>query len=193
MSESKLTPFPLLGLLTWHPMSGYELKKTIEQSVGYFWSESFGQIYPELKRMESLNWVTATDADDGKRRPRREYSITDAGRDVLARWLVDPPTERPQRNELLLKLFFAGEADLAATVRHVEIAREQNTDLTDQYRNLLAQLEADHADHPGLPFWRMTLRYGICHREATTAWCEETLEILQELLEREDDDGNVNS
>jgi len=36
----------LLGVLAIEPMSGYDLGLTIRQSVGHFWNESYGQIYP---------------------------------------------------------------------------------------------------------------------------------------------------
>ena len=49
----------LLGLLSLKPMSGYEIKQMIEGSIGYFWRESFGQIYPTLKRLEKGGWIAA--------------------------------------------------------------------------------------------------------------------------------------
>src|ERR1035441_9620557 len=46
------TAYVLLGLLSIEPnQSGYDLRKAIESSVGYFWGESYGQIYPTLKRL----------------------------------------------------------------------------------------------------------------------------------------------
>ena len=53
MSQSQ-TSYVILGILAIHPhQSGYEIRKTIQQSVGFFWSESFGQIYPTLKRLNA--------------------------------------------------------------------------------------------------------------------------------------------
>ena len=40
----------LLGLLAIEPMSGYDLGVTIRASVGHIWNESYGQIYPNLKK-----------------------------------------------------------------------------------------------------------------------------------------------
>jgi len=48
------TAYTILGMLSIEPnlsASGYEIRKAIESTVGYFWGESFGQIYPTLKRL----------------------------------------------------------------------------------------------------------------------------------------------
>ena len=46
------TAYVILGILAIHDnQSGYEIRKTIQQTVGFFWGESFGQIYPTLKKL----------------------------------------------------------------------------------------------------------------------------------------------
>ena len=35
------------------PMSGYEIKQAVDQSTRFFWAASYGQIYPQLRRLES--------------------------------------------------------------------------------------------------------------------------------------------
>ena len=48
--ELSRTAYVVLGILAIHDnQSGYEIRKTIEQSVGFFWGESYGQLYPTLK------------------------------------------------------------------------------------------------------------------------------------------------
>jgi DNA-binding PadR family transcriptional regulator len=49
----------LLGLLTVEPMSGYDLGQVIRDSVGHFWNESYGQIYPNLKKLASEGFVSS--------------------------------------------------------------------------------------------------------------------------------------
>ena len=74
----------LLGLLTIQPMSGYDLGQVIRASVGHFWRESYGQIYPNLKRLAAEGLVSAkTERQKGKP-DRRIYSITGKGREQLA-------------------------------------------------------------------------------------------------------------
>jgi DNA-binding PadR family transcriptional regulator len=60
----------LLGLLTIEPMSGYDLGQNIRTSVGYMWNESYGQIYPNLKKLAVEGLVTAKRLLDHPTRPR---------------------------------------------------------------------------------------------------------------------------
>ena len=43
----------LLGLLYQRPRSGYDLKQAVDRSIRHFWAASYGQIYPELARLEA--------------------------------------------------------------------------------------------------------------------------------------------
>ena len=81
--ESNAVTWALLGLLSQRPHSGYDLKRTVDMSIRHFWAASYGQIYPELRRLETAGWIEGASAAAGGR-PRREYRITDAGRHALS-------------------------------------------------------------------------------------------------------------
>ena len=49
--------YAILGFLAQRPMSGYDIKRSVEESVDNFWSESFGQIYPILRRLAEQGMV----------------------------------------------------------------------------------------------------------------------------------------
>lgn len=106
MSKENKSKYALLGVLSLGSMSGYDLKKTIEESVGYFWKENYAQIYPMLKVLEHEGLaVGSTEKHEGKP-DRRVYTITEHGKEVLKDWLVEPfGGMQVERNELLLKLF----------------------------------------------------------------------------------------
>ena len=97
------TRFALLGMLTLQPMSGYDIRKTVDASIAHFWNESYGQIYPMLKGKAREGLVRGK-ADRKAARNRQVYAITASGRATLERWLVDPPGRELVRNQLLLKL-----------------------------------------------------------------------------------------
>ena len=52
MARENRTRFAILGMLMSGPKSGYDLKQDFEQRISPFWSESLGQIYPALHRMD---------------------------------------------------------------------------------------------------------------------------------------------
>src|SRR2546423_7126877 len=49
--ELSATGYVILGLLSWRQMSGYDIKATVDNSTRFFWAASYGQIYPELRRL----------------------------------------------------------------------------------------------------------------------------------------------
>ena len=93
----------LLGLLADRPASGYELTKRFEQSPGNVWTARHSQIYPELQKMADQGLVRP--GEEGPR-GRREYEITDAGREELHRWLTSPLPQPSLRDEVALRVFF---------------------------------------------------------------------------------------
>ena len=165
----------LLGLLTLKPMSGYELRQMISDSIGNFWSESFGQIYPTLKRLEAEGLVHGAEGD---RPGSTRYQLTPAGRDRLAAWLAVMPRPSVPRNEALLKLFFGNHAPIETMVRQVEAQRDQALSDLARYHAIAEQLEQQRISNPGRPFWLMTVRYGLAEARAHLAWCDESLEAL---------------
>ncbi len=187
MRQRDKTPYALLGMLTLGPQSGYEIKKTLEASAAHFWSESYGQLYPVLRRLEAEGLASSRRQDKGGRL-RKVFAITGAGREALGRWLQRPPEFQPPRNELLLKLFFGRHAPAGSGREHVLAYRAQQADLTRHYRELETRLLREHPRHPDLPYWRMTLRFGRRFAEAAIAWCDETLALLaREAAEKDND------
>ncbi len=168
----------LLGMLTLGPMSGYELRQRIEMSIGNFWSESFGQIYPALQKLRRQGLV---EVEETGRSGRKVYSLTPAGRDRLAAWLRVMPSVRKPRNEMLLKLFFGANGCLRDAREQVRAERSRFLADLERYRLMEPVLGARSAGRPGLPFYWMTLRYGIAEAEAVIVWADETLRSLDEI------------
>ena len=77
-------------MLEAEPRSGYEIKAQVEDSTRFFWAASYGQIYPELKRLESAGLIEGTELPQGGRK-RNIYELTAAGRSELRSWLRTHP------------------------------------------------------------------------------------------------------
>ena len=177
-SRGQKTRFALLGMLTLEPMSGYDIRKTVDASIAHFWNESYGQIYPMLNGLAAEGLVTCK-TDRKARRNRQVYSITAKGRAALERWLIEPPGRQLVRNQLLLKLFFARNAPPEASLRHLEQYRAvQEAELL-RFRAMEHDLTREHADHPDLLYWLISLRFGMRHCEASVRWSEEALTGLR--------------
>ena len=170
----------LLGLLTIQPMSGYDLGQLIRTSVGHFWRESYGQIYPNLKRLAAEGLVTAITERHKGRPYRRIYSITGKGRERLARWLAVEPQPEIPRNELLLKLFFAAQISPEIPIANLEKMVEEERALLKQFRQAEQEI-AGNRQYPDAPYWRMTARFGLLELEAHLRWAQETLAELRKI------------
>jgi PadR family transcriptional regulator AphA len=176
------TAFVILGMLGINPMSGYDIHKAIQGSVAYFWSESYGQIYPTLKGLAAEGLIAPGEASAGVRSRRRVYSLSAKGRAALRAWLAEPPRAQPPRIEILLKLFFGRSAPPPICAGHLREFRNSQQRALDECLEFEKQfVAAKGAGDPGLPFRRATWRYGIFHLRASIAWADETLAFLAQL------------
>ena len=167
----------LLVSLSERPAAGLELARRFDRSIGFFWSATHQQIYKVLRRMEDDGWVTAEVIGQSGRPEKREYSVTDVGRKVLADW-VATTTPRPGfRSEIAVKMRGASYSDRTALLADIA---EQVTD----HRTRLAHYEGlaarDYPDPSGLEGHDLDtyleLRGGIHQETFWISWLTEYLE-----------------
>ncbi len=171
----KPSSVPLLGMLTWRPMTGYDLKNEIDGSLGNFWSESFGQIYPQLKALNETGLIEKVPSEISGSSTKTPFAITDAGRAALAEWISVEPANRPPRDELLLKIFFASEGDAHVVRDHCRKAREEAVARLRTFEGIGMKLDVLGAGHAKAKYWRMTLNLGISQTRNFISWCDETV------------------
>jgi DNA-binding PadR family transcriptional regulator len=177
--ERSQTAYVVLGILAIHPnQSGYEIRKTVQQSVGFFWGESYGQIYPTLKRLAAEELIAPSPAPTQVKSRRQEYSITPAGRLALQKWLAIPYRDDPPRDEFLLKLFFANEAGPEVAIAHIRRFKQRNEQALETLQQIETLSQPHGSQFPGYPFWMLTLDYGLAHIRACLAWSEAALAQL---------------
>ncbi len=176
----------LLGLLR-EPATGYDLKNVFGETVRHFWSARLSQIYPTLKRLEQRKMLDSRWEPSPKGPDRKVYTLTDAGRAELMRWLRDDPAVGTERFAYLAQLYFMD------TIGDIQETRAFMTQLRDHFSRWLAQLRAierdivaTHGDPEGYGdagFHQFTaLRMGIHSIEAKVAWCDETLAAIDRRL-----------
>ena len=154
----------ILGLLRARPLSGYDIKRIVDHSTRFFWAASYGQIYPELRRLEADGLVESESRPAGGR-PRTLYRLTDAGRQALDEWLRAPGAGYELRDLGLLKLFFAGGLEGNDVADLVARLRDERARILDQLREVY-----ETAPHSGTT--TLTLRFGIETHEFWVGWLE---------------------
>jgi PadR family transcriptional regulator AphA len=153
--ELSPTAYVILGMLRLGKSTGYEIKQLVDRSTRFFWAASYGQIYPELKRLEQAGLVTGqADPRDGRR--RRAYHLTDEGNRVLDEWLATPDVSVSEmRDVALLKLFFAEGRPPEDAAAIAAAARERHEGIV----AALEQVEASGPDPDSMP--AQVLRFGL--------------------------------
>ena len=171
MTATAITPV-ILGLLAMQPRSGYDIKAVVDRSTRFFWAASYGQIYPELRRLEADGLIEGEDAPSGGRR-RHVYTITPAGREALLEWLLGQTVTIELRDESLLRLFFADSLPGEQALMLLEGRKRGH----EQFLETLRAIDA----RPGqdTPFVDLVLRWGIAFNEWGAQWCQQQLDRLQ--------------
>ncbi len=164
--ELSSTAYVILGMVSREPRSGYEIKAAVDNTTRFFWAASYGQIYPELRRLSEAGLVEGIDASRGDRK-RTVYAITADGEAELKDWLRRPPETAEMREEGLLKLFFAGVLKPAEAVETLRSMRRMRLELIERLR----ALEPEKTELKD-PYPLMVLRAGIEFNEWFADWCE---------------------
>jgi DNA-binding PadR family transcriptional regulator len=175
------TPYAILGMLSLAPMSGYDIRKEAASSIGYFWSESYGQIYPALRQLKAHGLIRLRPGRRGGHRDRHVYEITERGKEALELWRSEPPRPSPVRNELLLKLFFGARGSVGHEIEWIDRLLVRELASLREFGEIRNQLLTQQRDHPSLPFWLMTVSYGEHRSRSVVRWCRETRKALQPL------------
>ncbi|KHL96695.1 hypothetical protein QW71_05420 [Paenibacillus sp. IHB B 3415] len=184
------TGYVLLGLLNEENLTGYEIKKIVDTRLSFFWSESFGQIYPELKRLAAGGLIAVCEepvSAEGKNSKQSiKYQITVSGRYELQEWLKTPVEKETVRYELLLKLYFSNSSSSATMLEHVrefEINHRRQQQLFGKFEAQLKQNLDVHSNHSRI---LMVLSFGQKLWESYADWCGQTIALLeQEIAEQE--------
>ena len=180
--ELSPTAYVILGMISREPRSGYEIKALVDDTTRFFWAASYGQIYPELKRLSEAGLVEGSDAPRGERK-RTVYAVTADGEDELKDWLRRPPQTVEMREEGLLKLFFAGVLPPEQAGQTLRSMREYRRDIATRLHAMLPSAEEKLEQEDPYPL--MVLQGGIEFNEWFADWCERMEERLLDAAQPE--------
>jgi DNA-binding PadR family transcriptional regulator len=164
----------ILGFLCEEPMSGYDIKQMMENSVSYFFDASFGAIYPALRKMEKEGLVEKQVIQQEGKPNKNLFAITETGKEQFQQYLHSPITPTIMRSDVLIRLFFAR----FTTAHNVEkwLTEERAKNLA-MYENLkrIAEKYPNMEQHK-----KFTLNFGIRQAEMILGILDEELTKLKE-------------
>lgn len=173
------TDYVILGLLAEQPLSGYQIKKLVDIRFKFFWSESFGQIFPALKSLTAEGLAEECAQEHAGGRAAKTYQITQAGRDALVVWLGQPVEKESLRLEILLKTYFSNYAAPSVMLTHLaafEQSHSQQLQILNMFHKELESIPDDDENH------REVLRvidFGRKVNQAYLDWCRETRDYFE--------------
>lgn len=174
--------YAILGFLNYRPLSGYDLKKIFDTSVRHFWPADQSQIYRTLNRLTERGWADMKKVEQENRPDRKEFSITDEGRQALQRWLVAPLPFDDNRSAPLIQVFFAGQLTDDEVLEMFERVADEIRAGMAMYDAIPQNIEA-YADYTQSPreffFWMLTLDIGKHTARANLEWLEGMIERIR--------------
>jgi len=99
--------YAILGLLSWHPLFGYDLKKIISESDIFYWSGSNNQIYHTLIQLHEDGLATQVVQYQENLPAKKVYTITEKGQAELRKWVLSTPQLPELHNTFLIQLAWA--------------------------------------------------------------------------------------
>ena len=178
--SSDLTPTArvILGMLRLGARTGYEIKQAIDLSTRFFWSASYGQIYPELHRLEERGLVKARPNPRGGVK-RTAYRLTKAGEAALHEWLTDAESFAFElRDEHLLRFFFGDVLAREEVVTNLRVQQRFCELVLEQFRRLEPDARTGFMEETQLyPY--LALVHGIEFMAWRRDWCERTADQIE--------------
>jgi DNA-binding PadR family transcriptional regulator len=174
--------YAILGLLAVEPLTGYQVAQRMRAPIGYMWTATHSQIYPDLAKMQAGGLVRASVIPGRGPRDTKQYTITAAGRAALQSWLDSPLTELA-RSELMLRvrsLWLVSPERARAFIVEQRTRYQERLKLYIGEELAFAPLAADLFD-PMTPASAAyaTLHFGIGRVRHLIEWCDWMLARLE--------------
>jgi DNA-binding PadR family transcriptional regulator len=172
----------VLGLLHESPMHGYELRKQVNQVLGWSRLLSYGSLYPALKKMLRAGWlaehVTPPAPGAVSRRPRIVYELTPAGEAEFRRLMADVGPSAWEDDTFDVRFAFFSRTDMEARLRILEGRRSRLQERLDRVQHQLERTQRQ------VDRYAMELqRHGVESVEREVRWLSDLINA-----ERREDD-----
>jgi DNA-binding PadR family transcriptional regulator len=171
----------ILACLTERPMTGYELAKTFDTSIGFFWKADHQQIYRELTRLRDRGHIQGREVVQSGKPNKLVYTLTPEGRAALRHWGARPSVPPSIKDDLLVRLYALDCVDLEPLRTDLMARLEHHRDRCARYERLLHKRFPDGTASLADTGKLLGLRIGLRHERTVAEWCEEAIDALSAL------------
>ena len=179
----------ILAFLSRQPLSGYDVAKEFAEGFGScFWKASQQQVYAELTKLVQHDNVTYEAIPQPGRLDKKIYSITEQGQQELLNWLTKPCQPTAIREDLGVMGLAGHLVSSQVVIREIERRRQLHVEMVQQVKKLDEHF-AQHIDSLELKdlYMHLIIRRGIRYQEDWVAWCNESLQAINQALNRTSD------
>ena len=127
----------ILACLTERPMTGYELAKTFDASIGFFWKADHQQIYRELSRLRDRGHIQGREVVQSGKPNKLVYTLTPEGRAALRHWAARPSSPASIKDDLLVRLYALDSVDIEPLRADLMARLEYHRDRFARYERIL--------------------------------------------------------
>ena len=160
-------------------LSGYELARDFETSMGFFWHASHQQIYLELHKLAEKSLLNKREVQQSGKPNKIVYGLTKAGRDALAEWVYKESKHRAAKDELIIKLYNLSADNAAHLAAEISERRTQMMRLLYVYEKIRMRHYGDPVSLPTRSKGAyLALIRGLGQGQQFLAWCDEALELI---------------
>jgi DNA-binding PadR family transcriptional regulator len=160
-------------------LSGYELARDFEASMGFFWHASHQQIYQELHKLAEKSLLNKREVHQSGKPNKIVYGLTKAGRDALAEWVYGTTKNQNAKDELVIKLYNLSEENASHLSAEIAERRKEMMQRLYTYEKLRAK---HYSDPLSLPTRSkgvyLALVRGLGHGQQFLSWCDEALDLI---------------
>ena len=159
--------------------TGYDLARSFDSSLGFFWQASHQQIYLELRKLESKGWLNSEEITQTGKPNRIIYELTDEGHQALEQWVYTNTKARVTKDELFVKLYNLNQHNAPHIAK--EIAKRKEDMM--QSLELYERIRKKHYANPSELSLRkkgiyLVLKAGIEDGQLVVRWCDEVLAAI---------------
>ena len=169
----------ILACLTERPMTGYELAKTFDSSIGFFWKADHQQIYRELSKLRDRGYIQGREVVQTGKPNKLIYTLTPEGRTALRHWAARPSTPPSIKDDLLVRLHALDSIDIEPMRTDLMDRLEHHRDRHANYERILKKRFPEGTASGVLDLGNLLLlQLGARHEQMVADFCEEALEAL---------------
>lgn len=174
----------ILGMTIDEPITGYDIKKYIENGISVFYKASFGSLYPALKKLTEKGYLTMTEQQQGNRK-KKFHKATEEGKMAFYEWLALPVDLNDTTESRLVKIYFFDKLPPEVRDRQLKEYELNNINYLRKLEILEKQFH-EMSTEDCLYFKMSTLYYGICIIQENIRWCKHLQghKPLKKLIER---------